>query len=120
MLLSLLLAIAQPASGTPVDPATMGPAQRRVAAAMGVWMACTAPRVADVTFPNRAAADAAAEAALAACRREEEGMRAAFAAGLSRRRARAIVASIRDQFREQVRQGTIRRTPAPVQPKAMD
>ena len=112
MLVPLLIALAQPASGTPIDPATMSPAQRTAANAIGSWMNCLFPRVADTTFPNHAAADAAVDAALLACRSEEAAVRSAFAAGISRRRADALVADLRGQFRTGARQGAIRRTTA--------
>ena len=108
MLVPLLIALAQPSPGTPVDPATMSPQQRAAVNAIGSWMRCLFPRVADVTFPTAAAADAAADAALLACRNEEDAIRAAYPRG----RARAALNDLRDQFRTGVRQGAIRRTPS--------
>lgn len=109
MILGLLLIAAQPTVTAPIDPAAMNPAQRRVAAAIGRWMTCLAPQVADRTFPTASAADAASAAAMAACRRDGEGLRGALVAGLGRPRGEALYANVVGQFREQVRQGTIRR-----------
>ena len=114
MILAFLLIAAQAGAAAPADAPSMNSAQRRVVDSMAPWMQCTATPVADIVFPTRAAADAAADAALAACRNEENAMRAALTAALPRQRARALLASFRDQFRAQVRAGTIKRTPAAI------
>lgn len=106
MLVPLLVALAQPSAGTPVDPATMSPQQRAAVNAIGAWMTCLFPRVADIDFPTAAAADSAADAALLACRNEEAAIRAAYPRG----RARSAVEDLRRQFRTGVREGAIRRT----------
>lgn len=102
MILALFLAAAQPA-GTPVDPATMSPSQQRAVAAMEVWMRCVGPRIQSAAYADAAAADAGADAAIAACRSEEDGVRAAFRTALPRAPADAVVQGFRDQLRTHAR-----------------
>lgn len=112
MFSAILLMMLQAGAVAPDAPPAMNSAQRRVVEAMGPWMQCLLVPLADVTFPNPTAADAAGDRALAACRNEENSLKAALNAGLPRRRAQAVLADLRNQFRTQLRQGGIRRTPA--------
>ncbi len=73
----LLLAL-QAANSTPIDPQSMNPAQRRFADAVAVWGNCAASLVADRSFPNEEMANDAADQALAACRAQDDELRAAL------------------------------------------
>ena len=105
MILAMLMALAQP-TGT---DGIKDPAERRAAEAIKVWMGCLAPLVADQKFKRGSEADAAAEAAFAACTGEEAAVRTALVDAVPARKLEPTMADMRVQFRAQVRQGAIRR-----------
>jgi hypothetical protein len=107
MIVAMLLALAAPNAGTGVE-SIKDPAERRAAKAVGAWMGCLAPLVADKRFPKRSEADAAADAALQACGNEEAAVRSAVAESTPKR-VDKLMADMRGQFRTQVRHGSIRR-----------
>jgi hypothetical protein len=107
MLAAILLLLVQPAgsSGNPYK----NPAERLTADAIKVWMGCLAPQVAEKKFGRRSEADAAADAAFQACTREEDAVRTALSGAVAARRVDPTMADMRIQFRNQVRDGAIKR-----------